>query len=78
MWIDGSGARAEAERDAANDSDTAYSDSDDDNMSSSTESDLEDELADLENLKEPSSRGRDTVIRPLVSFQSFAAPQPIS
>ena len=62
---------------ADEDSDTAYSDSDDeDRMSSSTASDLEEELSDLENLKEPSSRGRDQIVRPL-SFQSFSfvAPQ---
>ncbi|KAJ3548756.1 hypothetical protein NMY22_g1137 [Coprinellus aureogranulatus] len=56
------------------DSDTMYSDSDNEScMSSSTESDLDDELLGLENLKEPSSRGRDQVVRPL-AFQSFAAP----
>ncbi|KAF5315782.1 hypothetical protein D9611_004806 [Ephemerocybe angulata] len=81
-WLDAAAARNAAQEQEAEDSDTAYSDSDDDDrMSSSTESDLEEELADLENLKEPSSRskgrGRDTDVRPL-SFQSFAAPQAAS
>ncbi|KAJ2927748.1 hypothetical protein H1R20_g9354, partial [Candolleomyces eurysporus] len=75
-WLDTEASRAvEQEQMADEDSDTAYSDSDDDDrMSSSTASDLEEELSDLENLKEPSSRGRDQIVRPL-SFQSFVAPQ---
>jgi hypothetical protein len=77
-WLDTAASReVEEERMADEDSDTAYSDSDDeDRMSSSTASDLEEELSDLENLKEPSSRGRDQIVRPL-SFQSFSfvAPQ---
>lgn len=75
-WLDTDG-KAQSLLAADEDSDTMYSDSDDDGMSSATESDLDDDLLDLENLKEPSSRervrGRDQAIRPL-AFQSFAAP----
>ncbi|TFK30036.1 hypothetical protein FA15DRAFT_663362 [Coprinopsis marcescibilis] len=72
-WLNPTEVEAEADQDMAYDSDgTAYTDSDDeDRMSSSTESDLDDEL---EKLKEPSSRGRNDFSVKAISFQSFIAP----
>ncbi|EAU88717.2 hypothetical protein CC1G_01090, partial [Coprinopsis cinerea okayama7 len=73
-WLNPAAARESTEEEMAYDSDgTAYTDSDDDSdrMSSSTESDLDDEL---EKLKEPSSaRGHDMAAKS-ISFQSFVAP----
>ena len=74
-WLNACAARqAQQEEEDAYESDdgTAYTDSDDeDNMSSATESDLDDEL---EKLKEPSSsRASEFQAKPF-SFQSFVAP----
>jgi hypothetical protein len=73
-WLNPDAAREAEEMEY--DSDTAFTDSsdEDDRMSSSTESDLDEDLHDLESLKEPSSvRGRDLTSK-AISFQSFIAP----
>lgn len=73
-WLNACAARQAQEEEDAYESDdgTAYTDSDDeDNMSSTTESDLDDEL---EKLKEPSSSRASEFPTKSFSFQSFAAP----